>query len=203
MKKIYFIRHGESLWNKTSKIQGALDIPLSKNGMREAELIASRFKDEKVDAIYSSKLSRAVETAKKIGKVKGLKIIEIEELREISFGDWEGLCMEDIKKNQKEDLKRWIFTPEKQKFKNGESLKDVSKRTKKVLKEILNKTEDENIVVVAHSGAIKVMILDLLGMPLKYYKNMSLGNVSLSLVEKRDYNNVLVKFNDRNHLKEM
>lgn len=203
MKKIYFVRHGESLWNKTSKIQGALDIPLSKTGKKEAKLIASRFKNKEVDAIYSSKLSRAVDTAKKIGEIKGLKINEIEELKEISFGDWEGLCMEDIKENRKEELEKWIFTPEKQKFKNGESLKDVSIRTKKVLKEILNNTKDKNIVIVAHSGAIKVMVLDLLGIPLKYYKNMSLGNVSLSLVEQRDYNNVLVKFNDRNHLKEM
>lgn len=202
MIKIYFIRHGESLWNKSSKVQGALDIPLSDRGKREASLIGQRMLEEKIDVVYASDLSRAIDTAKEISSLKGLDVNILEDIREMSFGDWEGKSMDVIKLNRKEELERWIFTPEKQKFKGGESLEDVQVRTRRALDKIISRG-DKNIAIVSHSVAIKVMILDLLGIPLEFYKNMSLGNVSLSLVEIRDFNNVLVKYNDRNHLKEM
>ena len=89
---IYIIRHGETDWNTKRLLQGATDIPLNQNGIEVARLTAKALKDVPFDVIYTSPLSRAVQTAEIMRRDRDIPIIPDERLKEISFGPYEGLC---------------------------------------------------------------------------------------------------------------
>ena len=90
MAFVYLVRHGQTAWNKSEIFRGRADVPLNERGLKEAELAAEYFRGRKVDAIYSSPISRAVQTAEKIAGVLGLKVRMHSGITDMSFGDWEG-----------------------------------------------------------------------------------------------------------------
>ncbi len=95
--RVFIVRHGETDWNVEHKFQGEVDVPLNQNGLDQAQRIASRLRLEHFDVIYSSPLSRALETGKSIAKYHPRAPFLIEhELREVSFGSWEGKTWADI-----------------------------------------------------------------------------------------------------------
>lgn len=154
---IFLLRHAQTAWNKVGKVQGWTDIGLSKEGKEEARKIGEVFKDYSLQAIYSSPLKRAQQTAKEIAKHKNLPITLIEEFKEASFGIFEGMSFEEITVHPifQEGLKKhghFHFRPEK-----GESYKDLYKRVSQKLDEIVKKHKQEQIVIVAHGGVIRTI----------------------------------------------
>lgn len=202
MKKIYLIRHGETEWNVSRKIQGHKDIPLTDTGIKQANLIADRLMSEDIDIIYSSDLKRAYDTAKIIGDKIGLEPNPHKEFREINFGIWEGLYNDKIGLEYGEEIYLWRKEPEKLKIEGGETLKEVQLRAMRELESIMNMNQDKNILIVSHGVTIKTMILGILDMNLFYFKNLTIDNVSLTIIEFREYNKVLKVLNDTSHLKE-
>lgn len=203
MKKIYLTRHGESEWNILKRIQGHKDIPLTNRGIKQANLIANRLIHEDIDIIYSSDLKRAYDTAKIIGDKIGLEPNLSKEFREINFGVWEGLSNDIIGSEYREEIHLWRKEPEKLKIKGGETLQEVQLRSMRKLESIINTNEDKNILIVSHGVTLKTMILGILDMDLFYFKNLTIDNVSLSIIEFREYNKVLKVLNDTSHLKEI
>lgn len=202
MKKIFLVRHGESEWNILKKVQGQKNIPLTKNGIYQAHLIGNRLKNEKIDIIYSSHLDRAKDTANIIGEIINTNIITKKELQEINFGIWEGMSQADINKNYNKDFILWRKEPEKLKIGEVETLENLQIRSMRCINNIIKNDLSENIVVVSHSATLKTIILGLLNMNLCHFKNLTLNNVSLTIIEFRDYNKVLKVFNEISHLKE-
>lgn len=202
MKKIYLIRHGETEWNVSRKIQGHKDIPLTDTGIKQANLIADRLMSEDIDIIYSSDLKRAYDTAKIIGDKIGLEPNPRKEFREINFGIWEGLYNDKIGLEYGEEIYLWRKEPEKLKIEGGETLKEVQLRAMRELESIMNMNQDKNVLIVSHGVTIKTMILGILDMNLFYFKNLTIDNVSLTIIEFREYNKVLKVLNDTSHLKE-
>lgn len=202
MKKIYLIRHGETEWNVSRKIQGHKDIPLTDTGIKQANLIADRLMSEDIDIIYSSDLKRAYDTAKIIGGKIGLEPNPRKEFREINFGIWEGLYNDKIGLEYGEEIYLWRKEPEKLKIEGGETLKEVQLRAMEELESVMNMNQDKNILIVSHGVTIKTMILGILDMNLFYFKNLTIDNVSLTIIEFREYNKVLKVLNDTSHLKE-
>lgn len=201
MKKLYLIRHGESEWNVLKRIQGNKDTNLTELGQSQASFLASRLVDENIDIIYSSDLTRAYETARAISDKINKPLIKDKLLREIQFGSWEGLTISEIKANFAQEYKTWLNEPGKFELKDGESLHDLKKRMKVFIIGVLNKNQDKNIAIVSHGATLKVLILELLAMDLLHFKNITLDNVSLSIIELRDFNKVLTVLNDTSHLK--
>lgn len=201
MKRIYLVRHGESQWNVLKKIQGQKDIPLTEKGIEQAKLTGKRLIEENIDVLVSSDLQRAYDTAKIIGEMIRLEPIPMEGLREINFGAWEGLSRDLVDGVHKEEIQLWRKEPEKLRIKNAETLKEVQNRALSSLGTIIS-SDYKNILVVSHGVTLKTIILGLLGMDLKYFKNLTLNNVALSVIEFRDYNRVLKVLNDTSHLKE-
>lgn len=202
MTKIYFIRHGESDWNIISKVQGQKNSLLTDKGKEQAKKIAKRLKNHKIDVIYSSDLTRAHETAIAIGNEKNIEPITNPNLQEMNFGIWEGMLFSDIEVKYEEDYLKWRQCPEFLEIPEGETLKSLEERVGKEIREIIKNHQGENILVVSHGTALKTMILSLLDISLDNYKNLAMGNVSLSIVEVRDHNNVLLTYNDTSHLEE-
>jgi len=204
MKKIYLARHGESLWNTLKMIQGQKDVPLTEKGIKQAKLLGKRLKDEKIDKIYSSDLLRAYETARIVGEIINVEVIPCKEFREINFGIWEGMSNEELNKLYKKEYELWLREPEKLILEGAETLYDLQNRAISGINKIINAENNNlnNILIVSHSATIKAIILGLLDMNISYFKNLALGNVSLSVIEFRKYNMVLELFNDMNHIKE-
>ncbi len=97
MTTVYLVRHGQTAWNKEEIFRGRSDIPLNETGLREAELAGEFLKSMEVEAIYSSPLARAWQTAQKIAGFHGLDVRPLEGLTDMSFGHWEGRSLEEVK----------------------------------------------------------------------------------------------------------
>lgn len=201
MKNIYFIRHGETKWNTIGKIQGWKDSRLTDLGIKQANKAAeylNKYESTNIDIIYSSDLSRAYDTAEIINNKLKLDIIESELLRENSFGIWEGKTKEDILEFDSKGYENWLRIPEESSIEDGETLDELRKRVKKFLDSIV---DYENILIVSHSVTIKMLILVLLNMDNKHFKNLSMNNTGISKIEVKDYNTVLKYYNSTTHLK--
>ncbi|CCQ92672.1 Phosphoglycerate mutase/fructose-2,6-bisphosphatase [[Clostridium] ultunense Esp] len=202
MKKIYLVRHGESEWNVLKKIQGQQNIALTQKGIEQAHLIGERLINENIEKIYSSDLNRAYITAKIIGNKLNLAITPMKEFREINFGVWEGISNDKMIEEHQDDLALWRNEPEKLQIEGAETLKELQIRAMNGLNKIIHNDRIDNVLIVSHSATLKTIILGLLNMNLANFKNLTINNVSLSIVEIREHNKVLKLFNDICHIKE-
>ncbi len=203
MKKIFLVRHGESKWNVLKKIQGQQDVPLTDRGKSQAYQIGDRLLSEKIDSIYSSDLKRAYDTATIIGKKLQIDVNPMTELREINFGQWEGASYDKIYSTNHKEIILWRKAPEKLNIDGIESLKKLQLRAMSAVNKIINSETGNNILIVSHSATLKTIILGLLNIDLANFKNLTLDNVSLTIVEFRNYNRVLKVLNDTNHIREI
>ncbi|KZE52447.1 phosphoglycerate mutase [Brevibacillus parabrevis] len=142
---MYLVRHGETKWNQIRRIQGHSDIALNELGMRQAELVAGRFRSETIHAVYSSDLSRARETAAKIAENFSFSVGAHPTLRERCYGQWEGLTYEEIRER---------FEHQDEASCGIETFEDMQRRAVAALSELAAKHPNEAIVVVSHGGLI-------------------------------------------------
>ena len=154
--KFYIIRHGESLGNFKSVFLGHTDWDITERGYKQADMTAEALRDIKIDAIYSSDLLRAYNTAIPNGKIHNLEVIKHSGLREIFAGDWEGKTREEISEGWGELFpNKWktdfgIFI-----LPNGEAIQDAGNRFKKTLEEIASTNPNKTILIVSHAAVIR------------------------------------------------
>lgn len=165
--KLITVRHGSSKANDLGVGAGWTDVELSDEGLKQAEKVAERLKDEKIDVIYSSDLKRASRTAEKIAKFHDCELILDERLREQNKGKYEGVPAEklwDDFRASGEDILEWI--PE-----DGESMGSVKKRVMDFLNEVERRYKNKTVLIVSHGGPIGIISrhfhndLDFDGMP--------------------------------------
>lgn len=203
MNKIfYLLRHGETEWNKEWRLQGQRDIELSEKGLQQAHKAAERLKDLKVDYACSSDLKRAKKTGEIVTHSWGLELQEDPLLREVDFGDWEGLKYDDFTSRQQEDFQSWLDDPD-WKAPQGGSQRELHERIKKFLSKTLKGGEDKTIFVATHGGPIKTIISEALGMDLKNSSRLAVTPASLSIVHYYGNKGYLVLFNDTCHLNDL
>lgn len=201
--RIFLIRHGETLWNKEMRFQGHMDIPLSERGLEQAKALADRLSVTKIAAVYSSDLKRALETAHPIAAPRNLEIIIEPALREINFGQWEGLTFTEISEKYGEQIKKWWQSPMDMTTPNGEGLKDLVHRLVPVVRKIIEKHQGEQVAVVCHGGPARCLVGTVLGMDLNKYWKIRQDNAALNILDFSDWENGIVTLlNDRSHLPE-
>lgn len=200
MTKLYLIRHGETMWNKEKRTQGIRNIQLSELGKLQARYLAKRLEKENIDVIYSSDLSRAYETAKIVGKHIGKSVRPLPEIREMNFGEWEGLTINEIKRKYQDIYNQWNTTPHIAKIPGAETLIQVQERAMKGVNHIIKENPDKNIVMVSHGAAIKTIIFRLLDIDLSYYRKIRQDNTAINIIDFKEEYNVLVQLNDTCHL---
>ncbi|MFA5524889.1 MAG: histidine phosphatase family protein [Tissierellales bacterium] len=203
MGKIYLVRHGESEWNILNKVQGQNNTNLTDKGREQAQKIGHRLIEEKIDTIFSSDLNRALDTAKIIGQILGLKVKSFEELREKKFGVWEGLTKQEIIDKFNNEHIIWMTEPHKLNLPNAENIVDLQERLLNVVNILIKDNENKNILIVSHGASIKALILGLLGIDISLYNKLTISNTSLSIIEYRDFSPVIRVLNDTNHLREV
>lgn len=202
--KLILTRHGETDWNLIRRYQGQSDVPLNQTGIRQAEQLAKRLATEKIDFIYSSDLSRAVDTANEIAKMQELAPAFQKDIRwrELSFGKWEGLNYEEIQAQRHDEAAVWYADMVNLSPPGGESLLQLAERVQSVLEELKSKHKDQTVLVVSHSGVIQVLLCLLLDMDLKRYWQFRVLQASLTIVSFHEDNAALKLFNDTSHLLE-
>ena len=200
MTTIFFIRHGQTLWNKTLRYQGHSDIELSAEGLAQAEQVSLRLRREPFSAIYCSDLVRAVVTAEKVAAPHSLPVVAMPEFREVGFGEWEGLKYDQICSGWSSEIENFFRFPSKVQIPGGESFHDVQKRTNAGLEILRQRHDGECIAVVTHGGAIRTMLCSALGIHLDNLWSFRQDNTAVNIVEYEERHNILRLVNDVNHL---
>lgn len=177
-RKILFLRHGETDWNAQFRYQGSIDIPLNATGEEQASQVAFRIKSWMPERCFTSPQKRAARTAEiAVGDICAPEAID--DLREISFGVWEGQPIGDIMKDYGEDYLRWRDDPSSWSPPGSEPFSAVQLRVKKAIDYILSH-EVDRFLVVAHGGTIRAAMAVLLGLSGASVWRMRLGNCALT-----------------------
>lgn len=203
-RKITLVRHGITEWNKSFRYQGVTDIPLSAEGEEQARRAAMRLTCESVDRVISSPLRRSMKTASIIAEAIGVNSVDAwDELREVDFGEWEGLTVPQIKEKFGEDLfERWRSSQVDVTATNGEDADVVYRRAEACATRILA-LKEKHIVVVGHGALFRMLLLPLIKIPrTNVFWKMKMDNCSLSGIgiDKKS-RAFIVFFNDTIHLR--
>lgn len=200
MNRFFIVRHGQTKWNTQLKTQGQQDSSLDEIGMIQTQKLAKRLAAFNIDHIYSSDLGRTIQTSDIISAQLQKEYMLENSLREIDFGEWEGLTIEDIKKSYEEEFKMWRKEPDKARIPGAESLQEVADRITRGINKINEAHKSSNILLVSHGVVIKVLLLTLLNSSLSNIYKIKQDNTALNVVELREYGPVLLRLNDTTHL---
>lgn len=160
--KIFFIRHGETDWNIVKRLQGATDIPLNENGETLAKVTSEALKDISFDVIFTSPLKRAYRTAELVRGERNIPILIDDRIREICFGDYEGLVSKSEGYSIPDPDFKFFFT-KTDCYKtppNGEPIASLLERTKAFLDELKQREDlkDKTILVSSHGAAVRALL---------------------------------------------
>lgn len=157
---LYLIRHGVTLCNKRKQYCGRLDVPLSIDGKKQAARLHARLRGVHFDAVYTSNLKRAKQTAAIVFKEK--KLIVVPDLREINFGIFEGKRYQEIVKKYPEAYEKWVADPFKYEIPRGENLTGFRKRVNTAIKKIAASNRGKTVALVCHGGTISIFLTGLM-----------------------------------------
>jgi alpha-ribazole phosphatase len=194
--KLYLVRHGQTDLNKARRFQGRINVPLNETGREQAQKLALRLSSEPLDKIYASPLSRVQQTAEIIRSNYQIDITTSEELVEMSFGSLEGKTFEEINGI----FPGWDHAVFDFTFAGGEKLDDIVIRIKSFLDELKKQDENSNILVVTHSGCLRVMLCLLMDIDVNKWWQFKIDVASLSVVGNVTQGAVLTLLNDTSHL---
>jgi broad specificity phosphatase PhoE len=156
------VRHAETDAAMRGRCYGRLDVELSLKGRQQASELGTALRGISLAAVYSSPLSRALDTAAAIAAPHGLEPVVEGSLRELDFGELEGVLYEDIEAARPELFREWMETPGSVRFPGGEALADLRARVRPTVAEIRERHEGEAVALVAHGGVIRVVLADAL-----------------------------------------
>ncbi|MFA5308970.1 MAG: histidine phosphatase family protein [Dehalococcoidales bacterium] len=203
MVQIILARHGETDWNAVPTFRGRADVPLNDTGVRQARLLGGYLGRERIDAVYSSPLQRAVKTAAAIAGFHKLDVNIVGNLNDIDFGEWQGLTLRQAQERYEELYRDWQDTPEQVKMPGGESLADVTGRALPFVQDAVTRCEEGTIVLVSHRVVHKVLICALLGLDNSLFWSFKLDTGGITRFEFSGGRAVLISHNDTSYLKSL
>ena len=188
-RTIYLVRHGETQGNLDDKAQGHFNAPLTDLGVRQAKALALRLARIDFDAVYSSDLQRAVDTAKEVvGQRPNLEIHISPKLRETHHGQYENTRWSTIREKDPEFYARWLNweTRIDAQFPGGEAASDTRRRVGQMADEILTKRQGNNsiILIVGHIGSLRSLVGHLLGLATTYQGRFQFDNASVTVIKE-------------------
>lgn len=190
MTTVYIIRHGETDSNIRHTCVGHTDVEMNENGKQQAQELCRRLDDVKLDAIYSSPLSRAISTITPYGKAP---VIMNYALIERDFGDWEDMTFEEIKAANPKEYENWLNNWIDYQIPNGESSAQVQSRVNDVMDKIIANHKGGSVAVVTHLGTARHIISHLLGLSVEQSWLFTFDNAKYAVVEIDDDGNGLLK----------
>ena len=186
--RMLLVRHGETEWNRQGRFQGQIDVPLNDNGRAQGKKAADFLKPVTIDAAYTSFMARPKETAEIILQHHdGLTLHSVNELQEISHGEWEGLYESEIESNYPGMLEQWQNRPETVQMPGGENLEQVWQRSIAAWKQIVAAHSGgdtvQTVLVVAHDAVNKALLCHVLGLGPESFWRFKQGNGAVSVID--------------------
>lgn len=200
MTRLLLVRHGEPELNSPARYWGSTNVALSQTGLRQAEQLRDCMAKEHIDCVYSSNLKRALDTAETIASIHRHEIVACPELREIDFGHIEGMAFDQISQSYPEIVRLWMARSTELRYPDGESIGEVEKRVALFRKRLEGHGSKETVLVVAHSGVLRTLACQILGMDSEQRWQMHLDLASLSIIETRPEGAVITLLNNTSHL---
>lgn len=181
MGTIILVRHGENDWSKKNKLAGRIaGVHLNETGHQQAQAVAQRLAALPIKAVYSSPVTRCVETAAYIADTHRLSLLHVDEVGEVAYGEWEGA---KIKKLAKKPLWRAVqFFPSRARFPQGEALREVQFRAIQAVEELAARHEKEMIVIVSHADVIRLLLAHYLGLHIDLFQRLVISPASASVL---------------------
>ena len=196
MVKLILVRHALTVDNQKSRLSGHIDSSISEEGKEQTDKITNYLKDFDIDKIYTTTSSRTKDTVKQLSELKSIEIIEKESLKEISFGDFEGLTFDEIKDKYPKEFQDMIEKGYEYKYPNGESLIDSYNRVCIELDNIISNNDNRTILICSHGGTIRNIITYLISNSYKYHWNFKIDNGSVTILEVQDGFTVITAMNN-------
>jgi broad specificity phosphatase PhoE len=199
--RLYLIRHGVTLQSAEDRFSSAVGVDLSDEGRWQASRLAERLLHEQLAALYSSPLSRAMDTAAIVAGDCGLPIETRDGLREIDHGHWEGLTRRDVESRFADEYAAWEEDPFTFSPQGGESGVAVLARTLPVIRDIVITHPGQRVLVVSHKATIRLVLCSLLGIDGRGYRDrLDQAPACLNVLEFRDPVRArLMLMNDTSH----
>lgn len=164
--RIYLIRHGETVNAKELALNGHFDAELSPRGEDQIRAVAEALKDRPVRSVYSSDLQRARRSAEIVAHPHKLKPVCFPELRELSFGKWEGLSLRELNRKYPGEIEKRFRNPDTFQAEGGETFSQLKERVLPRFHEIVKCHPADEIVIMGHGGVNRIILGHLLGIPL-------------------------------------
>jgi len=169
--KLYFLRHGETLYSETGAYCGEVDAELTPEGAQMAEAFAEAYRSIPWTAAYVSPMKRTIATAKPLCEAVGLEMQLRDGLKEIHYGKWEDKTLDFVKQHYWDDYIHWLAEPAWNAPTGGETSVEISDRAMTVIAEIQKKHATGNVLVVSHKATIRIILCELLGIDLGRYRD--------------------------------
>ena len=193
MPRVILVRHGKTIWNAEGRYQGKMDIPLNEEGKEQARRVGEALKNFPIKAVFTSPLSRCMDTAREIARHHGLEVQPEEGFKEIDHGEWEGMLASEVEERYPELLRLWRTKPAEVQMPGGESLKDVYDRAVEAFEKVVSQFSPEDlIVIVGHDATNKVIMCHLLGTDLNRFWAFKQANCGITVIEYEPRNRHVV-----------
>lgn len=198
--RICFIRHGETDWNVTKRIQGQTDVPLNETGHSQALAMAFNAAHYDFSAIYSSDLQRALDTAKMVAERCGLEVNTLSQLRERHFGIFQGLTAAEGLQLNPTAHACYLARDVNYDFETGESMLGFAERVKEAVDCLTQLHPRQTIAVVSHAGVLEIVYRKATGRPLQTPRDFAIPNCALNWFNFDEHGWHLEAWDDHHHL---
>jgi len=199
--KILLIRHGETAWNRDGRFRGTYDVPLNDNGRAQGRLLSEALGGRRIEAAYSSPLSRAMETAEISLAGTDVQIVPDERLKDFCYGDWQELEESEVKQRWPNEHAAWVSRPQSLRVPGGNTLAEVSTAAFEAMEELAAKHEGQTIALFAHRVVNKLLVLAALDLGLDRFGFIRQDNCCLDEFDRNEKGYTIITLNDTSHLR--
>jgi probable phosphoglycerate mutase len=201
MTKIILTRHGHVEGIKPERFRGREPLQLTKRGVEEAAALAQRIAVHwRPSHIYTSPMGRSIATAAAIARATSVAAKTCDNLNDIDYGAWQFKTFANAKAQEPALFAEWFATPQLVRFPNGESLQDLAARTANALRMVLARHRDETVVLVGHDSVNRVLLLELLELPLSAYWRLAQEPCCLNEIDVNEAKVRVHSINETQHL---
>lgn len=204
MLRLYLVRHGQTAWNETGRIQGHSDVPLDSVGIWQAQQVAQWLVEcvRNPQGVYTSDLLRATQTATPIAHALQVPLSLEPRLRERHWGDWEGLTLDEVRQQYPDQHLTYLYDPLNGTPPNAEPMSHFWERVKDFIHALFKTHADGEWVIVGHGGSLRIILCEVLESDVQTYRRIRLDNASLSLIEHTGERVYVALLNSTFHLKD-
>jgi probable phosphoglycerate mutase len=197
--ELVLVRHGETAWNSIGRMQGHLDVPLNQLGLRQARALGQRLSDEHFDALYSSDLSRALQTVAQLANA-GHVIQREPRLRERHYGPLQGLTAEEATARYAQLWSQYRARHPDMVLEGGETLRNFCARVSDFINELLQRHAGQRVLLSTHGGVLDAAYRHATRMPLDATRTFPIHNASINVLRHAQDNWSIVSWGDVSHL---